>query len=566
MFLLFMVPLIILGVSGNMKAKTILDDSGLIRLENSVEMTLEMIQMLNDQVNTGSLSVNEAQEKVLSAILGEQNENGIRMIKENINLGENGYIYILDQNGIVIASAESAQGENFWDAEDSNGDLYIQEVISQANQGGGVTYYDWPAIHSSQTERKINYSKTDPHWDWVVSASTYLTDFNAPAKSLLLFIIMIMVISITIGSGVVWIVATQMTKPIAIVTKQMHSLAHGHLNIDDITVKTNDETGKLAISLNQMKQQWNKIMTRLATATSTVSSQSEELSQAADEVMAGAEQITCTMDDLATGAEVEADHISRLSFIMDRYSDKVRATNENSEQIQIISNEVQTLTNQGSEYMESSTVQMNKIDQIVQEAVMKVEGLDKYSQQISELVSVIHDIAEQTNLLSLNAQIEAARAGESGQGFAVVADEVKKLAEQSTNSVSTITEIVHTIQNESGNVVSSLQTGYVEVKQGTEQIHLTQQTFKEIRSSIHEMVKQIQIVADNFADMKNNSLEINDSIQEIAARSEQSAAGIEQTSASIEQTSSSMQEITASASELAKLAEDLMDLVNQFKR
>src|SRR5690625_655604 len=169
MFLLFMVPLIILGVSGNMKAKTILDDSGLIRLENRVEMTLEMIQMLNDQVNTGSLSVNEAQEKVLSAILGEQNENGIRTIKENINRGENGYIYILDQNGIVIASAESAQGENFWDAEDSNGDLYIQEVISQANQGGGVTYYDWPTIHSSQTERKINYSKTDPHWDWVVS-------------------------------------------------------------------------------------------------------------------------------------------------------------------------------------------------------------------------------------------------------------------------------------------------------------------------------------------------------------------------------------------------------------
>src|SRR5690625_7272485 len=100
------------------------------------------------------------------------------------------------------------------------------------------------------------------------------------------------------------------------------------------------------------------------------------------------------------------------------------------------------MTNDGSLLMESSTKQMAIIDQIVHEAVEKVEGLDVHSQQISELVSVIQDIADQTNLLALNAAIEAARAGEHGQGFAVVADEVRKLAEEVSFSVTDITIIV----------------------------------------------------------------------------------------------------------------------------
>src|SRR5690625_7419979 len=89
--------------------------------------------------------------------------------------------------------------------------------------------------------------------------------------------------------------------------------------------------------------------------------------------------------------------------------------------------------------MSTSTNHMKRIDQIVQDAVEKVEGLDRHSQEISELVLMIKDIAEQTNLLALNAAIEATRAGEHGQGFAVVAVEVRKLAEEYSNSVDQIT-------------------------------------------------------------------------------------------------------------------------------
>src|SRR5699024_5546712 len=102
-----------------------------------------------------------------------------------------------------------------------------------------------------------------------------------------------------------------------------------------------------------------------------------------------------------------------------------------------------------------------------------MEGLDKQSQEISQLVSVIKSIAEQTNLLALNAAIEAARAGEHGQGFSVVADEVRKLAEQVAESVSEITSNVTNIQEESSEVAKALEEGYTEVEQGSGQIKQT---------------------------------------------------------------------------------------------
>ncbi|WP_299033714.1 methyl-accepting chemotaxis protein [uncultured Pseudokineococcus sp.] len=75
-----------------------------------------------------------------------------------------------------------------------------------------------------------------------------------------------------------------------------------------------------------------------------------------------------------------------------------------------------------------------------------VGRLERSSQQIRQVVTLISQVSGQTRLLALNATIEAARAGAAGRGFAVVASEVKQLADQTFGATDEVTAQVGDVQ------------------------------------------------------------------------------------------------------------------------
>lgn len=390
-------------------------------------------------------------------------------------------------------------------------------------------------------------------------------EIESYGKASLVIDISISVIVFALGLIVAIKAANLISRPIVTVMERMKSIADGDLTHEALETKSTDEVGQLVAATNEMSDNTRELLSSIQSVSETVSSQSEELTQSAGEVKAGTEQIAITMEELATGSETQANSASDLSMSMGSFTDKVNEANTNGERIQQNSNKILEMTGTGSQLMQSSTEQMTTINDIVRDALEKMRVLDNQSQEISKLVSVIRDVAEQTNLLALNAAIEAARAGEHGKGFSVVADEVKKLAEQVALSVNDITGIVETIQTESSVVATSLENGYSEVEQGTEQIQTTGQTFNDIRSFVTEMVQNITIVSENLSDIVVNSQNMNSSIEEIASVSEESAAGVEETAASAQQSSSSMEEVAGSSEHLATLAEELNELVGRFK-
>ncbi|WP_159727619.1 methyl-accepting chemotaxis protein [Methylosinus sp. Ce-a6] len=83
---------------------------------------------------------------------------------------------------------------------------------------------------------------------------------------------------------------------------------------------------------------------------------------------------------------------------------------------------------------------------ILRESIGAMSAIEASSGQIGQIVDIIDEIAFQTNLLALNAGVEAARSGEAGRGFAVVASEVRSLAQRSLQAAKEIGQLVSTAQ------------------------------------------------------------------------------------------------------------------------
>ncbi|WP_121609161.1 methyl-accepting chemotaxis protein [Mesobacillus foraminis] len=388
---------------------------------------------------------------------------------------------------------------------------------------------------------------------------------NESQQGTFLTLIASMIVSILLGTVLVYIISRLISQNLGEVVEVSNKIASGDLNIQTIHYQGKDEIGQIAFAVNTMSSNLRQMIQQIFEISNTVINQSNILTHSANEVKAGSEHIAFTMQNLAAGTDSQADHISSLSSIMGNFAEVVGEANKNGENIFQTSKAVLRMTEEGKSLMNSSIQQMVKIDEIVNHAVQRVQGLEAQSQQISRLVSVINDIAGQTNLLALNAAIEAARAGEHGKGFSVVAKEVRKLAEQVAISLNDITTIVQNIQKETDLVTNSLRIGYNEVKEGTNQIKYTGETFTEIRDAVNNMASKLKTVTEHLINITSTTNEMNGSLQNIAAISQESAAGVEQTSATTEESSISMEEVVRNTDELTQLAGQLNAVVRNFK-
>ncbi len=182
---------------------------------------------------------------------------GKRPLNENINLGDNGYIFVINQVGDTLAHPTN-EGMNVWDLVDSKGLRWIQETVKVANKGGDFVTYEWPLPNTETPAKKIVYAKLDPHWGWVIGASTYTEEFDRPADYILKLTLIVMGITFALGIIIIWKYASGMARPINQVAEAMVLFAEGDLSRENIDIKSTDEIGKLASAMNQMHNKIKK--------------------------------------------------------------------------------------------------------------------------------------------------------------------------------------------------------------------------------------------------------------------------------------------------------------------
>lgn len=487
-----------------------------------------------------------------------------KTINESINrLSKHGAAGVLNADGTFQYFGDpKIIGKKIELPDTETGEDVISTIIKTKNE-----FLDYTITNpiSKKNQKEISFVNYDEEHDRYVFVSQAYDHVFAGVNKSIINTIVLVIVGILLAFVVTFFVARSFARPILQIQKVSEEVSNGNLAVDKITIKSKDEIGRLAVSINTMVDQVKELLLHAASISEQVSSSSEELAASASEMKDGIEQVAATSQEIASGATSQASDATETL-------DKVRAVTEQTEAMsnhamimKQYSEQANVASINGLRSVDQSMQQIQLIEGKVTETAHVIKSLSDKSKDINHILAVINDISGQTNLLALNAAIEAARAGEHGKGFAVVADEVRKLAEETASSTRQIAEIIEAVESESDQAANSMGAMVNEVQQGLKVIGENKEAFHAISNVIGEIIVRIEEIS-SFA--QENSSKIEDVlrlVENIAAVTEESSAGTEELSASMEQQNASVQQISAMASTLSNLVDELERTIAQFK-
>ncbi len=375
---------------------------------------------------------------------------------------------------------------------------------------------------------------------------------------IILIVVIIVVIvgsiafALSLGKNIAYSIAT----PLDQLKDRLDTFAQGDLSSPFPTVETKDELAEMVATsismaatlqfiihdvgsiLDQMANadftatssdkskysgEFESILTAMALLKRQLVETMQSVSDASNQVAAGAGNLTEASQSLAEGATDQAGAVEEMQATITTISDDIRIT----------ANSAGESYNQARTYAEEAE-RSHKEMKAMMDAMSRINDA---SQQVGNIISEIEDIASQTNLLSLNASIEAARAGEAGRGFSVVADQIRQLAEQSANSAAETRTLIETSLNA--------------IADGSKTVDI-------VNDSINRVVEGIELIAQS-------SKSISEMANEQAEAMKQAEQGVSQISEVVQSNSATAQETSATSEELSAQATTLDSLISKFR-